>query len=88
MVFGLRFDGSVVDCVVFVGCDNVCVVYVELCKQIVSDDVQLLNVDFDKDIGGYVVMKQKLWEELIEFVYCCDVQKSDDDIKVFEELLF
>lgn len=62
-------------------------IYAELRKQTVTDDMQLPNVDLDKDIGGYGPTKQKLREELIDLVHRRDAMKNDADIKTLEELL-
>ncbi len=66
---------------------NAKAVYVELRKQTATDDVDLPNVDIDKDIGGYQIVKERLREELIDLVATKDQQKSEADIKTVEELL-
>ncbi len=69
------------------GRPNARAVYAELRKQTATDDVDLPNVDMEKDIGGYASTKEKLREELIELVHRKDAQKSESDIKAIEELL-
>jgi cell division protease FtsH len=43
-------------------------VYQEIRRQTVTDDVELPNVDLDRDIGGYAEVKTRLREELIDLV--------------------
>jgi cell division protease FtsH len=69
------------------GRPNTRALYAELRRQTASDDFELPNVDFDKDIGGYAATKQKLREELVELVHRRDAQMSEADVKTLEELL-
>ena len=62
-------------------------VYQEIRKQTVSDDIELPNVDLEKDIGGYDEVKTRLREELIELVRRKDSLASDGDIQALEGLL-
>jgi len=61
-------------------------IYSELRKQTAGDDVELPNVDLDKDIGGYDEVKEKIRTELIELVRRRD-EVSGADVAAIEELL-
>lgn len=69
------------------GRPNTRAVYAELRKHTATDDVDLPNVDLEKDIGGYGSTKAKLREELIDLVHRKDAQTNEADIKAIEELL-
>lgn len=62
-------------------------IYKEIRKQTVRDDVELPNVSIDNDIGGYVEVKERLKEDLIDLVLSKDKLKDEKDIKSLEDLL-
>jgi cell division protease FtsH len=62
-------------------------IYKEIRKQTVRDDVELPNVSIDADIGGYVEVKDRLKEDLIELVLGKDKIKEENDIRALEDLL-
>lgn len=62
-------------------------IYKEIRKQTVRDDLELPNVSLDKDIGGYVEVKERLREDVIDLVLSKDKLKEEKDIKALEELL-
>ena len=62
-------------------------VYQEIRKQTVTEDIELPNVDLDKDIGGYDEVKARLKEELVELVRRKETLGSDGDIQQLEALL-
>lgn len=62
-------------------------VYQEIRRQTVSDDIELPNVDLEKDIGGYSEVKSRLKEELIDLVLRKESLTSEADIRTLEELL-
>ncbi len=62
-------------------------VYQEIRKQTVTEDIELPNVDLDKDLGGYDEVKTRLREELIELVRRKEGLASEGDIQALEGLL-
>lgn len=62
-------------------------VYGEIRRQTVTDDVELPNVDLDRDLGGYTEVKTRMREELIDLVRRKEALGSDTDIRALEELL-
>jgi cell division protease FtsH len=62
-------------------------IYKEIRKQTVRDDLELPNVSLEKDIGGYVEVKERLREDLIDLVLSKDKLKEERDIKALEDLL-
>jgi cell division protease FtsH len=62
-------------------------VYSEIRKQTATEDVELPNVDIDKDIGGYHEVKTRLGEELIDLIKKKDELASEKDIEAVEDLL-
>jgi cell division protease FtsH len=69
------------------GRSQAAVVYRELRRQTVSEDVELPNVDLIKDIGGYPEVKQRLREELLDLLVRKDALASESDIQALESLL-
>ncbi|HEY1100164.1 MAG TPA: AAA family ATPase [Myxococcota bacterium] len=71
------------------GSDNRRHIYKELRQQTATsvDDVELPQVDLDTDIGGYLDVKTKLKEELIELTLRKDTVNSAADVSAIEELL-
>ncbi len=63
------------------------VVYRELRRQTVSEDVELPNVDLTRDIGGYPEVKQRLREELLDLLARKDSLASEGEISALEALL-
>lgn len=62
-------------------------VYRELRRQTVSEDVELPNVDLEKDLGGYPEVKQRLREELLDLLRRKDSLGSEGEIQALEGLL-
>ncbi len=62
-------------------------VYSEIRKQTASDDVELPNVDLERDIGGYTEVKTRLREELIDLVRRKESVGSEGDVEALEALL-
>jgi cell division protease FtsH len=62
-------------------------VYSEIRAQTASEDVELPNVDLERDIGGYAEVKLRLREELIDLVRRKDQLQNEADIRATEELL-
>ncbi|MDP3277742.1 MAG: AAA family ATPase [Deltaproteobacteria bacterium] len=62
-------------------------IYQEIRKQTVSEDIELPNVDLDKDIGGYGEVKSRLREELIDLTRRKENLENSADIEVLESLL-
>lgn len=62
-------------------------VYRELRRQTVSEDVELPNVDLQRDIGGYPEVKQRLSEELLDLLRRKDSLGSEGEIQALESLL-
>ncbi len=61
-------------------------VYGELRKQTAGDDVELPNVDIDKDLAGYEETKTKIKNELIQLVRRRDEVQDAKDVSAIEEL--
>ncbi|MDC0717865.1 AAA family ATPase [Nannocystis bainbridge] len=62
-------------------------VYRELRRQTVSEDVELPNVDLERDIGGYPEVKLRLREELLDLLRRKDSLGSEGEIQALEGLL-
>lgn len=62
-------------------------VYQEIRRQTVTEDIELPNVDLDKDIGGYTEVKTRLREELIDLVRRKENLATEGDIQQLEGLL-
>ena len=62
-------------------------VYRELRRQTVSEDVELPNVDLERDIGGYPEVKLRLREELLELLQRKDSLGSEGELRELEALL-
>lgn len=62
-------------------------VYRELRRQTVSEDVELPNVDLERDIGGYPEVKARLREELLDLLRRKDSLGSEGEIQALEGLL-
>jgi len=62
-------------------------VYRELRRQTVSEDVELPNVDLERDIGGYPEVKLRLREELLDLLQRKDSLGSEGEIQALEALL-
>ncbi|PCC71843.1 cell division protease FtsH [Nannocystis exedens] len=62
-------------------------VYRELRRQTVSEDVELPNVDLERDIGGYPEVKLRLREELLDLLRRKDSLGSESEIQALEGLL-
>lgn len=62
-------------------------VYRELRRQTVSEDIELPNVDLEKDIGGYPEVKLRLREELLDLLARKDSLGSEGEIQALEGLL-
>ncbi|MBM4282316.1 MAG: AAA family ATPase [Deltaproteobacteria bacterium] len=62
-------------------------VYADLRRQTAAEDVELPNVDLDRDVGGYAEVKSRLRDELIDLVARKDTLSAESDIKALEELL-
>jgi cell division protease FtsH len=62
-------------------------VYQDIRKQTVTDDVELPNVDLDRDIGGYDEVKTRLRDELIDLVRRKDSLGDERDVQQVEGLL-
>lgn len=62
-------------------------VYRELRRQTVSEDVELPNVDLERDIGGYPEVKSRLREELLDLLRRKDSLGSEGEISALEGLL-
>lgn len=62
-------------------------VYRELRRQTVSEDVELPNVDLERDIGGYPEVKQRLREELLALLQRKDSLGSEGELQALEALL-
>ncbi len=62
-------------------------VYQEIRKQTVTEDIELPNVDIDNDIGGYLEVKTRMREEVIDLVRRKETMNSVGDIDVLESLL-
>jgi cell division protease FtsH len=62
-------------------------IHKEIRKQTVRDDVELPNVDMEKDIGGYAEVKQRFRDDLIDLILSKDKLKDEKDIKALEDLL-
>lgn len=62
-------------------------VYAEIRKQTVTDDMEVPNVDLEKDIGGYGEVKARLNDELIELIRRKEGLSTDGDIQALEALL-
>lgn len=62
-------------------------VYRELRRQTVSEDVELPNVDLERDIGGYPEVKARLREELLDLLRRKDSLASEGEIQALEGLL-
>ena len=62
-------------------------VYRELRRQTVSEDIELPNVDLEKDIGGYPEVKLRLREELLDLLLRKDSLSSEGEIQALEGLL-
>lgn len=62
-------------------------VYRELRRQTVSEDVELPNVDLERDIGGYPEVKQRLREELLDLLRRKESLGSEAEIQALEGLL-
>jgi cell division protease FtsH len=61
--------------------------YNDIRRQTCSDDLELPSVDLEDDIGGYVEVKARLRDELIELVRRKESLSSERDIQALEELL-
>ena len=62
-------------------------VYQDIRKQTATDDVELPNVDLDRDIGGYDEVKTRLRDELIDLVRRKDALGDERDVQQVEALL-
>ncbi|MEZ4452211.1 MAG: AAA family ATPase [Nannocystaceae bacterium] len=62
-------------------------VYRELRRQTVSEDVELPNVDLERDIGGYGEVKQRLREELLDLLIRRERLATEAEIQSLEGLL-
>jgi cell division protease FtsH len=62
-------------------------VYRELRAQTAPADVELPNVDLERDIGGYGEVKARLRDEIIDLGRRKDTLGSEGDIRALEELL-
>ncbi len=62
-------------------------VYRELRRQTVSEDVELPNVDLERDIGGYPEVKLRLREELLDLLQRKDSLGSEAELRELEGLL-
>jgi cell division protease FtsH len=62
-------------------------VYAELRRQTTVDDIELPQIDLDRDVGGYAEVKRRLREDLIDLVQRKDVLTTESDIKALEDLL-
>ncbi len=62
-------------------------VYAEIRKQTVTEDIELPNVDIEKDIGGYAEVKERLREELVEMAARKETLADPADIAQLEALL-
>jgi cell division protease FtsH len=62
-------------------------VYHEIRQQTVGGDLELPQVDLDRDIAGYDEVKTRLKEELLSLVATKDTLGSDEEIQTVEELL-
>lgn len=62
-------------------------IYAEIRQQTAADDVELPNVDLERDIGGYAEVKQRLREDLIDLVSRKTDLQDPDDIQTLESLL-
>lgn len=62
-------------------------VYRELRRQTVSEDVELPNVDLERDIGGYAEVKMRLREDLLDLLRRKDSLGSEGEIQALEALL-
>ena len=62
-------------------------VYRELRRQTVSEDVELPNVDLERDIGGYPEVKLRLREELLDLLRRKDSLGSEGELRELESLL-
>jgi cell division protease FtsH len=62
-------------------------VYQDIRRQTVSEDVELPNVDLDADIGGYLDVKTRMKEEMIDLIRRKEALTSETDIQALESLL-
>jgi cell division protease FtsH len=62
-------------------------IYHEIRQQTVGGDLELPQVDLDRDIAGYDEVKTRLKEELLSLVATKDTLGSDEEIQTVEELL-
>ncbi len=62
-------------------------IYQEIRKQTVSEDIELPNVDIEKDIGGYAEVKTRMREEVIDLVRRIETMQTGADIEAIESLL-
>lgn len=62
-------------------------VYKEIRKMTAADDIELPNVDMEKDIGGYEAVKAKINDDLIGLIKRKQEMTSESDIQQMESLL-
>lgn len=62
-------------------------IYRDIRKNTVASDVDLPNVDLDKDIGGYEDVKKQLKEEILDLLAMKDTLTEDDQIRAIEDLI-
>jgi cell division protease FtsH len=69
------------------GRDRADEIYAEIRQQTAEGDLELPNVDLERDIGGYDEVKTRLREEFIDLVTRRDPQAKAEDVQALEALL-